>query len=155
MKIRKGFVSNSSSSSFVCEICGESEGGYDLSPRDANMACCENNHYMCLSHLTFKLDDLESGNDDEESKFKLGEFCEKNNLTIPETPIENLDLDSISSGYEIPKEWCPICNLNHISGDTIVSYISTKMDIPAIEAEIRNNFKTIGEVHTFIKNNKK
>ena len=45
MKIRKGFVSNSSSSSFVCKICGETESDYDLSLRDANMACCENNHY--------------------------------------------------------------------------------------------------------------
>ena len=37
MKIRSGFVSNSSSSSFVCCICGRSEGGYDMSLEDAGM----------------------------------------------------------------------------------------------------------------------
>lgn len=36
MKIRNGFVSNSSSSSFICDICGESETYYDgLSDVDA------------------------------------------------------------------------------------------------------------------------
>ena len=32
MKIRSGFVSNSSSSSFVCEVCGTSESGYNGIP---------------------------------------------------------------------------------------------------------------------------
>lgn len=31
VKFRNGFVSNSSSSSFICEICGEEESGYDIS----------------------------------------------------------------------------------------------------------------------------
>lgn len=51
MKIRSGFVSNSSSSSFVCCICGESEGGYDMSLEDAGMVECEAGHTFCKSHL--------------------------------------------------------------------------------------------------------
>lgn len=30
MKYRKSFVTNSSSSSFICEVCGEVESGYDM-----------------------------------------------------------------------------------------------------------------------------
>ena len=44
MKVRNGFVSNSSSSSFVCNICGAIESGYDASIKDFDMEMCENGH---------------------------------------------------------------------------------------------------------------
>ena len=50
MKIRQGFVSNSSSSSFICEVCGRTETGYDLCAEDAEMYECENFHVFCVSH---------------------------------------------------------------------------------------------------------
>jgi hypothetical protein len=49
MKIRKSFVANSSSSSFVCEICGASEIGYDGTPD--GFVYCVNEHLMCEEHL--------------------------------------------------------------------------------------------------------
>jgi len=50
MKIRTGFVSNSSSSSFVCDVCGEECSGMDMSLSDADMCECENGHTFCTSH---------------------------------------------------------------------------------------------------------
>ena len=50
MKTRLYFVSNSSSSSFVCEICNHSEVGYD-GPQSVGMVCCENDHTFCEEHL--------------------------------------------------------------------------------------------------------
>ena len=44
MKLRTGFVSNSSSSSFVCDITGATESGYDASARDCGFAQCSNGH---------------------------------------------------------------------------------------------------------------
>jgi len=44
MKIRKGFVSNSSSSSFVCDITGGTESGWDMGLSDVEMCECENGH---------------------------------------------------------------------------------------------------------------
>ena len=44
MKIRKGFVSNSSSSSFICDITGSVESGYDASLSDVEMCRCINDH---------------------------------------------------------------------------------------------------------------
>ena len=44
MKVRKGFVSNSSSSSFVCDITGRTEGGYDASLSDVGFAECVVGH---------------------------------------------------------------------------------------------------------------
>ena len=61
MKIRNGFVSNSSSSSFICNVCGGIESGYDESLRDLGMQMCEHEHYYHTSH---SLDDfMEAGKD--------------------------------------------------------------------------------------------
>ena len=38
MKFRKDFVTNSSSSSYVCEICGRTESGWDMGLSEAEMA---------------------------------------------------------------------------------------------------------------------
>jgi len=50
MKIRSGFVSNSSSSSFVCNVCGTVESGMDMSASDFDMETCCNGHTFCLDH---------------------------------------------------------------------------------------------------------
>lgn len=47
MKIRSGFVSNSSSSSFVCELCGHTESGWDASLEDCGFVQCVNGHTLC------------------------------------------------------------------------------------------------------------
>jgi len=50
MKIRRDFVSNSSSSSYVCDVCSEEVSGMDLSLREAEMVECVNDHTICESH---------------------------------------------------------------------------------------------------------
>lgn len=50
MKLRKGFVSNSSSSSFVCDFCGDTVSGYDMSLSKFDMSQCENGHIFCNGH---------------------------------------------------------------------------------------------------------
>jgi hypothetical protein len=48
MKIRKGFVSNSSGSNFICDICGDKEFAWEM-PDD--MEYCEReDHYYCKEH---------------------------------------------------------------------------------------------------------
>lgn len=58
MKVRKGFVSNSSSSSFICVICGEkafSGTGEIACCEDIEMVCpgCQETYYhvICIDHL--------------------------------------------------------------------------------------------------------
>jgi hypothetical protein len=51
MKVRQGFVSNSSSSSFLCGVCGSMEGGIDLTLSEAGMCECVNGHTFCENHL--------------------------------------------------------------------------------------------------------
>ena len=52
MKIRQGFVSNSSSSSFICDICGRIEAGSDCEcNEDYGLVQCENDHTFCEDEL--------------------------------------------------------------------------------------------------------
>ena len=51
MKIRINYVSNSSSSSYICHICGCEESGYDLSLRDIDMLMCKCGICYCEEHM--------------------------------------------------------------------------------------------------------
>lgn len=51
MKIRLGFVSNSSSSSYVCQVTGEARSGWDAVPEDLDMSECDNGHVFCNKFL--------------------------------------------------------------------------------------------------------
>lgn len=64
MKIRRGFVSNSSSSSFICELCGRTETGFDASPSDLGFVRCPNGHLICDTEaLEFNSEDFEENDD--------------------------------------------------------------------------------------------
>lgn len=51
MKIRTGFVSNSSSSSYTCDVCGDTQGGMDMCLTEAQMHQCINGHIFCDTHM--------------------------------------------------------------------------------------------------------
>lgn len=57
MKIRIGFISNSSSSSFTCDCCETTKSGYGASLADFEMIACDNEHICCEHHLNVGLDD--------------------------------------------------------------------------------------------------
>ena len=51
MKVRYGFVSNSSSSSFTCLVCGSTESGMDACASDFDFMECDNGHLFCNTHM--------------------------------------------------------------------------------------------------------
>jgi hypothetical protein len=74
MKIRNGFVSNSSSSSFVCSICGEIESGMDLCLEDVCMVQCVKGHTW---HLTCDT------NKPKDEKYETGKWDEVTEKACP------------------------------------------------------------------------
>jgi hypothetical protein len=63
MKIRNGFVSNSSSSSFICDVSGHVESGWDISLDDAGMYECVNGHTFLDEYKVDSDDDYKSNYD--------------------------------------------------------------------------------------------
>lgn len=100
MKYRKGFVSNSSSSSFVCDICGEEVTGMDMSLREAEMCECENGHVFCREHFNYE----------NEEELELA--------------MEDDDFE-----YNVPEKFCPICSFKELMESTIICYIELNYDI--------------------------
>lgn len=177
MKFRNGFVSNSSSSSFICDVSGEVESGWDLSLRDAGMRECVNGH-------TFKDEYLVEGDDDEmspEMSSALIELCESGNET-DEVFNNNVDVisdnysvdrdelirfyqkydgeyygdddDDYDSYYEVPAHRCPICTMSKFNDTDLLNYLVAKSGKTReqIEDEVRkdtgSNYDTFSSVIT-------
>ena len=57
MKIRLDYITNSSSSSYTCIICDNTESGMNVGMSELGMIQCENGHTMCEDHATGEIDD--------------------------------------------------------------------------------------------------
>ena len=129
MKFRNGFVTNSSSSSFICQICGYVTSGWDMTSYEAGFVTCENGHEFCSEHLVNIPKDMESY-----------DFAYNNGI----------DYD------DIPAEHCPICQMQVLSDKDLMSYIETKgMTRDVILEEISGRFASYDEFKAFLAVNKK
>lgn len=103
-KVRFGFVSNSSSSSFICEICGRTETVYDGDSREFGFVECENGHLFCEEEII-----------DSEG--------------IPDEELYgNEDDDDIDEGM-LREKYCPICNFIEPSYPELASYLRKTSNI--------------------------
>lgn len=148
MKIRTGFVSNSSSSSFVCGSCGEAYEGWDGDYGGISEYWCENSHSLCSE--CFSLDDVPRERLKRFWNSHSHEYEEEARQMIEED-IESL-FDYIADDmYEFPEEICPLCNLDSISDRDLMYYLEgkVKMNRNQIEQEIRDKFSSSSEIFDF------
>jgi hypothetical protein len=148
MKFRTSFVTNSSSSSFVCEICGRTESGFDMGISDCEMAMCENGHTFCQSEM-LELPPkeemiktiLENAYNKDRYDYKTGNY-----KTISAEELKTMDEDElfeISCGedryYNVPECVCPICQFIEYSESDLSAYLLKQYGIPREEifAEIK------------------
>ena len=132
MKIRKGFVSNSSSSSFICEVCGETVSGWDMGYDEAEMYCCENGHTFCREHAI----------DGEELEEMLNKLAED----------EDTD-DYYDKIGEVPEKYCPCCTFNAVSQYDLIDYLLKKAGTnkEAVAKELQGKFTTFGAFREYVK----
>lgn len=179
MKIRTGFVSNSSSSSYICEICGS------VMEDDDNMVTCERQHTFCIYHLKHALFSKEivsayvarseslSEYDKQElirliravdpltfSKLRGSLYSESDNPTLHQIDVLLDDLDYTVEMWEIreslPPECCPICNLEVITDSDLINYFtaSTRMSRNDVIAAVRRRFKDYETFNNYLQENK-
>ena len=131
MKFRKDFVTNSSSSSFICEICGRTESGWDMSASEAEMYECVNGHTFCFDEA-LPLDRKEfprfieewiGEQMTEEEKQEYAEYNNEDDEMIISFARHTFDV------YEVPECMCPICQFIEYSQRDMARYLLKKYNI--------------------------
>jgi len=155
MKIRKGFVSNSSTTTFICEVCKNTYAAQDGNLEEAEMMECTEGHTFCQHHTTIgedpspnkKLEVLREALSDEDFNKVLkddeGEISD-------ETWHEEFDYEIRN---ELPPKYCPICSLRHVPDTTVMQFLlkehSKKEE--TVRKEIQSRFKTYEEFKKYVK----
>lgn len=169
MKIRKGYVSNSSTSSFVCDVCGRVEAGYDLMLKEVEMLMCKcgkcycEKHMMSSTRVADALKALEKYKDDDD----ISDLYEKlSKMNLDDVFSQNTSADdwnnfvsffkNLNSGDYMPSCLCPFCNLEYISDIDMLDYVLhvCNLEKNQIEKEMKERFKTRNELIDLIKEKK-
>lgn len=146
MKTRLGFVSNSSSSSFICDVCGQEASGWDMCLSDAEMYECENGHTFCRSEII-----------DADRKDIITALENHRWLEVPDNIEEYTSIDDFCDiddfEYEIPECCCPICTFNSYSDSMMNSYIFKKygIDKAVLFKEIKDKFGVYSKFQEYLK----
>jgi len=180
MKIRNGFVSNSSSSSFICEVCGQDASGYDMCLSEAGMYTCDNGHTFCEDHalayesqkefciglINSRIENytkrMNESNDStgtgygSKKSYEGYIIDEKEKLKeVEESNEDEYDYDDLMESYdyryEFPSKYCPICQMDHVTDEDIVSYLYKKFNLTYVDlkAEIKSTFKNYDDFKNF------
>lgn len=150
MKIRLGFVSNSSSSSFICSVCGNIESGMDMSLSDAGMVECVNEHTLCTAHLSE--DELTA--EVKRKALLTDEFLSvesRNKIRLMEDE-EIEERWAERGGHYYPEEYCPICQFKALDATEALSYLKKKHSYTddTILLELKTQFKVYEEFHNYL-----
>ena len=140
MKIRNGFVSNSSSSSFICDVCGNEQSGMDLSLSECEMNECKNGHTFCDEH---KIEGYQITIAEKKARMLDCSYH------WPKEEVEKMDDDTIEEEYgdyfddderyECSEKSCPICQFQNATVSDIAAYYLKKAGVKP--AEIVSLFK--------------
>ena len=148
MKIRSDFVTNSSSSSFVCEICGRTESGYDLGLSECEMMQCVNGHLFCCDEALEMPSKKEMvkmilENEWNKDRYVYGsggykDYTEEELLVMSEDDLFD-NFCSDNGYYEVPECVCPICQFIEYSEYDLSAYLLKEYGISREEvfAEVK------------------
>jgi len=158
MKFRTGFVSNSSSSSFVCDFCGEDVSGWDMCLSDAEMFNCEGcGHTVCDDHrLDVSVEQLKQwfvlATAEDKKHYWTGDAAEVAAFdgTSADELLELMIPDE--QRHYTPSCMCPLCQLTKVTIKDMLRYLLAVLDRKSedVVAEIQAKFTTLAEMNVYI-----
>ena len=159
MKVRHGFVSNSSSSSFLCDLCKHHEAGYDGDYGDFSYVVCENDHHICEGH---KLDACAKKSVEEMLAILKGDIDNEEYTELEGASEEEIRsvyeefLEEENWGREISAEQCPLCQLEAVEDRMLIDFLFMKMNTTREEyvKTLKSQFGTLENLEKFIKEGK-
>lgn len=173
MKFRLGFVSNSSTSCFICQICGEVDGSMDASASDFGILECVNGHTFhggcsglsdeIISLAERSSEDLEewlSENGDdikEEVRTKIKSALDeedyaKQHKMFPIDLGNGLTALGCCENLVISESACPMCQMTHMDNDEVMEFLlkSGIISKDFIKNEVKSRFKNYGELWKYV-----
>ena len=148
-KIRTDYVTNSSSSSFVCEICGRTESGFDIGLSECEMMECVNGHIFCCDEalempskkdlITMILENhWNKEYRDVDGRWVQADVLEQDLLEMDAGDLFN-DFCSDGGYYDVPECMCPICQFIEYSEYDLSAYLLKEYGISRDEvfAEVK------------------
>lgn len=168
MKLRLGYVSNSSSSSYTCDVCGRNESGYDLSLSEIDMKSCRCYHEFCDEHMitSFPIKNIINLLKEYQDEEDIKDLYEKLKVLPPDTIFsedtfpEDYELFydffvEEEGGYDVPSCFCPVCNLDNILVGDVLTYILKKYNLKKddVENEIKQEFNNLEELKNHLNSN--
>lgn len=145
MKIRKDFVTNSSSSSYVCEICGRTESGWDLSLSECEMLECVNGHVFCYDEAIEVSDKKDLIKLILENEWNKDVYYESRYQNFSEEELQEIEYEDLivyfcsDHCYGVPECVCPICQFIEYSEYDLSAYLLKEYGITRDEvfAEVK------------------
>jgi hypothetical protein len=162
--IRKCFVSNSSSSSFVCCLTGEADSAMDASPSDLGMTECANGHIFYNRFLLEgedptlqdKRDWLKSQSEKYDwYKQYYTESLEMEDEAFEEWFEEEWDYSFNEEGISTKR--CPVCQFVDLPDEDISKYFQAQLGKSRkdIALFLKEQFGTYDKFQEFIKQGEK
>ena len=158
MKTRSGFVSNSSSSSFTCNVCGETQSGMDMGLSECGMFECEHGHTVCDDHQR----KVEITDADKKALLlsRLAkqtwrkDIAEKITAEINAYSTGELEDQYREACYEgSPSVLCPICSFEKLDDTDGLLYLLKKSGLTReqLASQIGTEFKTYSDFTNYIR----
>ncbi len=152
MKVRKGFVSNSSSSSYICDACNESEVSYE-GLAEIEMFQCTSGHTLHENcGVNFKAPD-------EPEEPIRGDY-ETNTLYVEaldkyDKDKEAWDDDWRWDGCAATDKFCSLCSLTNIDDNTRSRYLGAVAQLTSdqVDEVIRKKFSNYDELNAWLTSN--
>ena len=168
MKIRKGFVSNSSTTSFTCDACGEVLAFHDsCSDEDMGITRFSCGHSTCSCTEVSLSGEKNKKLWRESAEKELRKDLEEGKSYGPsqEDVDRILEIEDFDEFVEACRDWeiynpsslCPVCSFKKFNDDLVYRYILVKhkLNLKDVRKEMKKNFKSFDEFQAWIEENEK